>query len=71
VPKVFQNGIFDISFFLRLGIVPRACTDDTMLRHHAMFPELPKALGFLGSIYTEDISWKQAYGNRESFKRDE
>jgi hypothetical protein len=26
--------------------------------HHALFPELPKSLGFMGSIYTNESSWK-------------
>lgn len=67
--KVFQNGIYDISYFLRMGIVPRRCTHDTMLRHHSMFPELPKALGFLASLYTDEVSWK--FMRTDSLKRDE
>ena len=29
-----------------------------MLCHHALFPEMQKSLGFLGSIYTEIPAWK-------------
>lgn len=50
--KVFQNGIFDIHFLLtRNGIVTRGPINDTMIGHSVMFPELPKGLGFLGSLY--------------------
>jgi uracil-DNA glycosylase len=58
-PTTFQNGLYDINFlWSRYGIpVPRA-TEDTMLLHHAMQPELEKGLGFLASCYTEEASWK-------------
>jgi hypothetical protein len=29
-----------------------------MILHHALYPELPKGLGFMGSIYTNESSWK-------------
>ena len=32
--------------------------DDTMLMHHAMQPEMEKGLAFLGSVYTDEASWK-------------
>lgn len=50
--KVFQNGIFDIHFMLtRNGITVRGPIHDTMVGHSIMYPDLPKGLGFLGSIY--------------------
>lgn len=50
--KVVQNGMFDIPFLLtRNGIVVRGEIHDTMIGHSIMYPELPKGLGFLGSIY--------------------
>ena len=50
--KVGQNLIFDIHFLLtRCGIEVRGPIDDTMIAHSIMYPELPKGLGFLGSIY--------------------
>lgn len=50
--KVVQNGIFDIHFLLtRCGIEVRGPVEDTMIGHSVMFPELPKGLAFLGSIY--------------------
>lgn len=33
-------------------------THDTMLLHHALQPEALKNLGFLGSIYSDEGSWK-------------
>ena len=57
-PKVFQNGLYDIQYLLRMGIAPANCAHDTMLRHHSMFPEMQKGLGFLGSVYTDEPAWK-------------
>lgn len=59
IPKVFQNGLYDISFLWRsYKIKVRNPAEDTMLLHHALQPEAPKALDFLGSCYTNEASWK-------------
>lgn len=56
---VFQNGLYDMHFLWRtMGITVPYAEDDTMLLHHALQPELEKGLGFLGSIYTDEASWK-------------
>ncbi len=50
--KVAQNAIFDIHFLLTsTGIEVRGPIHDTMVGHSVMYTELPKGLGFLGSIY--------------------
>lgn len=50
--KVVQNGMFDIPFLHEHnGIVVRGPIHDTMVAHSIMFPDLPKGLNFLGSIY--------------------
>lgn len=52
VPKVMQNGIFDIHFLAsRCGIIVRGALEDTMMAHGVMFPEFPKSLAFLVSMY--------------------
>jgi uracil-DNA glycosylase len=59
IPKVFQNGIFDMRFlWQQYGITVKNAEHDTMLLHHALHPEVQKGLGFLGSIYTDEVSWK-------------
>ena len=58
IPKLFQNGMYDLQYLLKMGLRPKALAEDTMLMHHSMFPELQKGLGFLGSIYTNESSWK-------------
>ncbi len=56
---VFQNGLYDMNFLWRtMGITVPHATDDTMLLHHALQPELEKGLGFLGTIYTDEAQWK-------------
>lgn len=56
---VGQNYNYDMGFMYRsYGIPSPTATDDTMLMHHAMQPELQKSLGFMGSIYTDELSWK-------------
>jgi uracil-DNA glycosylase len=57
--KVFQNGLYDIHFlWRRYGLSVRNAEHDTMLLHHALQPESEKGLGFLGSVYTNEASWK-------------
>ncbi len=59
IAKLFQNGLYDITFLWRAyGIKTFGAKEDTMLLHHALQPESLKGLGFLGSIYTDEGSWK-------------
>ncbi len=59
VPKTFQNGLYDCYYLIRqAGIWPRAYDQDTRLQHHALFPEMPKSLAFLGATYTDIAPWK-------------
>jgi hypothetical protein len=69
-PKIFQNGLYDISYYIRYGIHPVNAYHDTMLWHHSEYPELPKSLAYLGSVYCNEIAWKQM-SRGESLKRDE
>lgn len=56
--KIFQNGLYDIQYFRRVPLHIENPAEDTMLQHHAMYPEMLKGLGFLGSAYTDEASWK-------------
>lgn len=59
IPKVFQNGMYDIAFLWRAyGIRTFSAVEDTMLLHHALQPEALKGLAYLGSIYTDHGPWK-------------
>jgi DNA polymerase len=57
--KVGQNVLYDTQYLWQAhGIPIRNLAHDTMLLHHSLHPESPKSLGFLGSIYTNEIAWK-------------
>lgn len=71
--KVAQNGLYDVTFlWLGYGIVVVNFSEDTMLLHHSLQPECEKGLGFLGSVYTNEASWKlmRARGKEQTIKRD-
>lgn len=57
--KVLQNGSYDLQYIWRwfkCGINNWAA--DTTIAHHALYPEMQKDLGFLGSLYTIEPAWK-------------
>lgn len=56
---VFQNGVYDLQYLIRMGIRPRVCRDDTMLAWHSLYPEMRKSLGFIASILTDESAWKE------------
>lgn len=58
IPKVGQNFVYDLQYLMKLGIRCRNLQEDTMLLHHSKFSEMQKGLGFLGSVYTDEIAWK-------------
>lgn len=73
IPKLAQNALYDIHFlWRRYGIIVNNFVHDTMLLHHALQPESQKGLGFLGSVYTNEASWKLMRSRaKETIKRDE
>lgn len=59
VPKVFQNGLYDMNrLWKTYGVPVRNALHDTMLLSHALQPESPKGLDFLGSVFTNEAAWK-------------
>jgi uracil-DNA glycosylase len=75
VPVIGQNAQFD-TYAMRLkDWLSCSFSDDTMLQHHTLYPQLPHNLGFLTSQYTthpfykdELDSWKEG-GNIDDFWR--
>jgi len=59
VPKLMQGGVYD-TIWLRtvFKMSPRNFCEDTQIKHHAIQPELPKDLHFMGSVYTDEVAWK-------------
>ncbi len=71
IPKLFQNGLFDLAFIWRsVGIQTMGAREDTMLLSHALQPESLKGLGFLGSVYTDEGPWKHDHKATRTIKRD-
>jgi len=54
VPKIAQNAQYDMTILAdKYAINVSNLWLDTMIAFHAIYPELPKGLGFLTSIYTD------------------
>ncbi len=71
VPKLMQNGIYDIQWLVDHYNMPVVnYRHDTRLMHHALFPELPKSLEFMAATYTNIGVWKTWGGVAERDKRD-
>ena len=72
VPKVGQNFAgYDFLWLLeRAGIGVRNLRHDTRLLHHALYPELPKDLAFMGASYATQGAWKMLRPSRKE-KRDD
>lgn len=71
LPKIFQNGLYDIQYIWKEGMKVQNVREDTMLLHHALYPEMQKGLGFLGSIYSNEPAWKLLRGKTEELKSDD
>lgn len=71
-PKVGQNGAYDFQWLAAHKVQVRNWRADTMIAHHALYPELPKGLAFLGSVYTDEVAWKTMRPRgQQSRKREE
>jgi hypothetical protein len=75
--RVFgQNFSYDAQYLWgKMGIPLTQWTDDTMVMHHALQLEMEKGLGFLASIYSEELAWKfmhkRRVADRSTKKEDE
>lgn len=59
IPKVTQNGVFDLSAYMLRGFRFAGLIIDTCYLHHTLFVELPHTLAFIASIYTNVPFWKE------------
>lgn len=72
VPKVNQNISYDLRYLWEIyGIPINNIIGDTMLRNHALQPEMPKSLAFLGSIYSYEPSWKSLRKDVKTLKKED
>lgn len=74
IVKVAQNAIFDSSFLFRKYGIMTENQRDTMIAHAILYPDLPKGLDFMTSVYTtepyykdEGKMWKGMGGSDEQF----
>lgn len=60
LPILGQNFVYDVRWLWERG--PRIgainYSEDTRLMHHSLYPELPKDLGFLTSLYEKEQAFK-------------
>ena len=59
IPKIFQNGKYDINYLLRYNIQVSHYFWDTAALFHCWYSELPKDLGFLQAFFVRTAAyWK-------------
>lgn len=59
VPKIFQNGKYDVSYLLRYNAIPTNWYWDTAHLFHSWYSELPKDLAFLNAFFLRKVVyWK-------------
>jgi len=59
IPKIAQNANFDMFYLMfTVGIDVKNLWMDTMIAHHCLYPELPKSLATLCSMYTREPYYK-------------
>lgn len=56
--KIAHNSVYDLTYLDMWGIPIKYPVEDTMLLSHSSEIEWPKSLGFLGSIFCNEKSWK-------------
>lgn len=66
VPKIFQNGKYDIAYLLRYNAIPSHYFWDTATAQHCWYAELPKDLGALQAFYLrEGRFWKDMSASQD------
>lgn len=69
--KIGQNYAYDADWLYReVGMENINYEWDTLIMHHAMYPELKKSLGFMASLYTDEMAWKNMVSHDPLEKKD-
>src|SRR5690606_11874083 len=64
-----QGYIYDATWIYQLLLIPsREYRGDPLNLHHALYPEMSKDLGFLGSLYCDETAWKQLASFKQAKK---
>lgn len=66
-----QNFNYDLQYLHAMGAVVPRLAGDTMILHHALYPELEKGLGFQGSLYTDEPQWKMMRTDNDKLKAED
>lgn len=71
IKKIAQNAQYDILYLARfIGIHVQNLWMDTMIAHHEVYPELPRGLDYLASIYTDEPYYKEEGKEAEKKRND-
>jgi len=62
IVKWTQNGVFDVSFLLNRFGIKTVNIQDTMIAQGVTFPEFPKGLDFLTSVFSKEPYYKDIGG---------
>lgn len=62
IRKIAHNGQYDVLVLRRHGVKVANFALDTMNLANLVYPELPKSLDFLASVYTRQPYWKHMIG---------
>lgn len=69
---VGQNFLYDANYLWRIYGIPVFDIEvDTMLVNHALQPEMEKSLAVLGSLYTDEPSWKFMRADHKTLKKED
>ena len=69
VPKILQNGKYDISYYLRYGIILWGYMYDTATMFHCWLAELPKDLAFQSAFLIRDGRyWKDLAQTNDKYE---
>ncbi len=59
LPKIAQNGVYDIQYLFKYGIDVKNFICDTQILMHSFCGTMEKGLGFLASLFLDDyVFWK-------------
>lgn len=71
-PKIFQNGKYDIAYFMRYNAPLNNFLYDTLFLMHSWYAELPRTLDFISSMFIrnhmywkDEASYDQVYYNAQ------
>jgi len=68
IGKWFHNVMADVPWLRKWGFRVEGVAGDTMMMHHVAWPELPKGLQVLATLYSEAPNWKHLMQEREEEK---